>query len=438
MTYNDIRNDIIVQTNFLENLKKEISAGQIRNYPNVLNGLRKLVESLRLLETVLDKQDDEIIWRRVDRIENSITELQDIVSDSIAASDNGSYIKVTERLDNLICDCNDLPESIAGARPQKAAGTEQDMRTVQDTGTKTYNKMLRPTVEEIAEIIQKLRTLKEKQAAFINAKGKISDNDVSEIAEKLDALSKSKQKGETKDDVANMLKTTKQIEVIRIEREGAWPEDIKQLINEVTTRIYTYWDYFKANDLWEIRKHTSIKALIKTGKASVLDNVIQGLENIKYKMEVEAGQLTETEQVNKVGKQKKTKKAEEPAKKFQPWKNPSDACFIFEGNRIKFHYKDKTEDLRLKSESQTHRLLRLLHAGSLQADEITNKISPDTTNKANKIVNYANMLINQKIRKIGFVGVPPNVEFIKKDKFNSYLLSINKHTKEEFNELQCK
>ena len=37
--------------------------------------------------------------------------------------------------------------------------------------------MLRPTVKKIVEIIEKLRILKEKQAAFVNAKGKALDSD---------------------------------------------------------------------------------------------------------------------------------------------------------------------------------------------------------------------------------------------------------------------
>jgi hypothetical protein len=133
---------------------------------------------------------------------------------------------------------------------------------------------------------------------------------------------------------------------------------------------------------------------------------------------------------------KKPKKAEKSEKKFQPWKHSGDACFIIDGNKIMFHYKDIPTNLRLKAESNTYRLLHLLAGGSLQADEIQKQISPGKTNKACKIVDYANGLLNKKIPLVGFVGVPSNVEFIKRDRFGSYSLSLKLHTKESFDELQ--
>jgi len=108
MTYDDIWKDFANWTDFLENLKKDISSGQIQNYLNVSNALKKLGNTIRSLEKMLDKKDDKTIRRRCDNLKNLIKELQDIVSDSTSKRD--SYIKVTNRLDDLIGELNELSE----------------------------------------------------------------------------------------------------------------------------------------------------------------------------------------------------------------------------------------------------------------------------------------------------------------------------------------
>jgi len=118
MTYDDIRKDLVNLTTFLRGLKKDISSGQIRNYMNVLNSLKRLGKTIRSLEKILDKQVDKTICRKCDYIKKSAKELQDIVSDSI--SKPASYIKVTNRIDDLIDDLNDLSEL-------KPAETKQDV-----------------------------------------------------------------------------------------------------------------------------------------------------------------------------------------------------------------------------------------------------------------------------------------------------------------------
>lgn len=141
-----------------------------------------------------------------------------------------------------------------------------------------------------------------------------------------------------------------------------------------------------------------------------------------------------TEKIRKYAKKKKTA----DKKKFQHWANPGDACFVTENNKIMFHYKGDLKNLRLRAESNTFRLIRLLAGGSLQANEIKKQISPGTTNKACKIVDYANQLLNEKIPMVGFVGVPSAVEFIKQDRFGSYSFSLKIYPKEDFDELQWK
>jgi len=145
----------------------------------------------------------------------------------------------------------------------------------------------------------------------------------------------------------------------------------------------------------------------------------------EYKKSTKAGQT-----------KKKPGKSKEKKKKFQPWKNSGDACFIIENDRIKFHYQEQIKDLKLKKGSHTLDLLVLLSGASLQPSEIQNKICPDTKNKASKIVNYANELLNKKIAQIGFVDVPTNREFIKRDNFGHYYLSLKIHEKNQFEQLQ--
>lgn len=157
------------------------------------------------------------------------------------------------------------------------------------------------------------------------------------------------------------------------------------------------------------------------------------------------GQTTDTDSnisvrvkttVGKGSKKKKNKKPKKSEKEFQPWKNSGDACFIIENDRIKFHYQEQIKDLKLKKGSHTLDLLVLLSGTSLQPSEIQNKICPDTKNKASKIVNYANELLNKKIAQIGFVDVPTNREFIKRDNFGHYCLSLDIHEQNQFEQLQ--
>ena len=69
-------------------------------------------------------------------------------------------------------------------------------------------------------------------------------------------------------------------------------------------------------------------------------------------------QLQISEKIRKYAKRKKTANK----KTFQHWANPSDACFIIDESRIKFHFSGEIKDLSLKSESNTHRLLLILTA----------------------------------------------------------------------------
>jgi hypothetical protein len=121
MAYDDIRKELASWIDFLRHIKKDISSGQTRNYGNVLNALNRLGKAIRSVEKISDNQDDEAIRRRCGDIKKSVTELQNIISDSISKPD--SWIKVTNRLNDLIDDFEALSESLAeGEEKSKLAG----------------------------------------------------------------------------------------------------------------------------------------------------------------------------------------------------------------------------------------------------------------------------------------------------------------------------
>ena len=151
--YDDIRKYIANYIAFLRIIKKDISSDQIRNYPNVLNGLRRLGDTIRSLERILDKKEDETIRRRCDDIKKLIRELQAIVSDSISVP--ASYIKVTEYLDNLFGDLNALLELLAEERKKTPASGKAGDKFKESWLWKLYEKTIKAVVSAILEFFQK-------------------------------------------------------------------------------------------------------------------------------------------------------------------------------------------------------------------------------------------------------------------------------------------
>ena len=114
MTYDVILKDLAIWTDLLRISKRDISTGKTRRYVNVLNELKRLGKTIRSLEKMLDKQDDEEIYRRRGNVRNSMNELQDIVSDSIFKPD--SYVEVEGLLGSFIAELNDLSELLAESK----------------------------------------------------------------------------------------------------------------------------------------------------------------------------------------------------------------------------------------------------------------------------------------------------------------------------------
>jgi len=110
MSYDDIQKDLALWKNFLRHIKKDVSSGEIRNYGNVLNGLKRLAEPIVSLR---NKQKEETILRACNHLDDSRKELQDIVSDSL--NEPTSWVKVTNRLDDLIDELDGLSALLAEA-----------------------------------------------------------------------------------------------------------------------------------------------------------------------------------------------------------------------------------------------------------------------------------------------------------------------------------
>lgn len=118
-------------------------------------------------------------------------------------------------------------------------------------------------------------------------------------------------------------------------------------------------------------------------------------------------------------------KSEAGETKYCEWTNPGDACFIIEDNRILFHNHQVMKDLRLKNYSRVQNLLVELSSGNLQSCDIKNHFCTPRT-KPSRIVSRANKLLNEKIRRVGFTGLPDNdVAFIQYDRrFDHYKLCL--------------
>lgn len=228
------------------------------------------------------------------------------------------------------------------------------------------------------------------------------------------------------------------------ESDISWPPSVQKLIDDVVAKIEPWWGFIKKYGPDRLRNRKEFKRSLFAVNPEELTWVIRELKKFREIVETKLKQpapdnllsgttTTSGKQLAMVsrGKRKKTSRAENP-KKYRPWASCGDACFIIEDNRIKFHYNNDIKDLRLKSESRTHKMLFLLKTGSLQSNEIKDKLCSAKT-KPSKIVAYANKTLNEKIAMVGFVNVPKAVQYIKYDKvYSSYHSALKIWLKEDF------
>ena len=131
----------------------------------------------------------------------------------------------------------------------------------------------------------------------------------------------------------------------------------------------------------------------------------------------------------------KAKKSQE--RRFKPWPGSGDACFVIDGVRVKFHHKDKCQDLRLKIGSQAHTiLLFLLEQEQVPSKSISRLLK--TRTKAYHVVRQVNILLNRKIRQVGFSTLPEyEVEFIDcRKQWAYYVACIPVISQQDFNRKQ--
>jgi len=133
----------------------------------------------------------------------------------------------------------------------------------------------------------------------------------------------------------------------------------------------------------------------------------------------------------KVGRRNKPMGEPQPA--FAVWRDPGDACFIVKENRILFHYKGRIRDLRLKSGSRAHRLLKALHAFErMSAVEVKEDLCPAKV-KPSEAVRDINRGLNHKAAALGFTEVPQDVAYIVYVKADdSYRSTIPIRSQEDF------
>ena len=139
MVYDDIRKELELWTDFLRHIKKDVSSGQTRNYPNVLNGLMRLSDAIRSLERALDEQEDKTIRRRCDDAKKSVKELQDIISDSMGK--HNSWVKVNNRLIDLVEDFDALSELLEEGVSETTGGKAGDADKPAKTKQNIYAKI---------------------------------------------------------------------------------------------------------------------------------------------------------------------------------------------------------------------------------------------------------------------------------------------------------
>lgn len=173
------------------------------------------------------------------------------------------------------------------------------------------------------------------------------------------------------------------------------------LFSDVDTRLYDNDNCTLENYLHHVKADLDAKVTIANeGQTTDTDS------NISARIKTTVG---------KGSKKKKIKKPKKSGKKFQPWKNSGDACFVLESARIRFFYNNgDTKDLNLSHGSRTYKLLNLFVAKNpLPQREIKELCSTKT--RPSDLVKAANDTLNKKIAALKLPDVPRDVEFIKFD-----------------------
>jgi len=191
-------------------------------------------------------------------------------------------------------------------------------------------------------------------------------------------------------------------EIMQLSRQGnQLKQEIEAFINYQVADNFLSLNFLSPNQTF-IGKFIDIDAK----KEKVIRKLEQIKETLKYKQTPEpAGAGEEI---------KKSRKPTKTERKFQPWTNSGDACFIIEDNRIKFYYKKGVRDLLLRNETNPHKLLFLFAAKNpLPQVEIKEMCTEKT--RPSDIAKQTNTKLNEKIAAMALPDVPKNIEFVKYD-----------------------
>jgi hypothetical protein len=169
----------------------------------------------------------------------------------------------------------------------------------------------------------------------------------------------------------------------------------------------------------------NVKRIDMSDKIAAMDQCLQG--HARAATLIARGRKKEPAETEQKEKRRKVK-AKKSERKFKPWKSPGDACFILDGNRILFHYNENPKDLSLKSHGKAQNLLVMLCGGVLQSCDVKSKLCSPRT-KPIQLVTRANQQLNDKIRKLGFTGLPEyDIEFIRyNSRFDHYESALPIH-----------
>jgi len=172
-----------------------------------------------------------------------------------------------------------------------------------------------PTPEKINEIIDKFKVLIIKMTDFRSKKSAIPITKVSDITESLYGISKLRPKQEVKESVSKLIDLSNKCNILKMEREGNWPKEIQQLMNDIEMLSFPYRNYFRQKGTSGKWEQSSFEFFVRQGEPSKLENMVQELEKIKYKIEVETQLSAETKQYNET---------EQPSGYVKDQKEPSE------------------------------------------------------------------------------------------------------------------
>ncbi len=222
-------------------------------------------------------------------------------------------------------------------------------------------------------------------------------------------------------------------ETLGIDLKAAISSNIEKIVREIsevlTTRLNVLKDSVQAHHLD-----------LESTESTVIKEIDVEVDLYVDQLICERVRQNRRDGRTKTAKKKKVK-AKKLERKYKPWKNPPDVCFVIVYTTvgdwtkgIHFYQDDKHSNLRLRSGSRVEMLLTQLKDAYLAPEEIKSSIGKDQT-KASDIVTYANKLLNKKIRGMSFMRLPDHEVAFVLLQIGRYECAIPIYTKKEFEQV---